>query len=206
MIASLRGTVREKTAERVVIECSGVGFDVAMSAKTAAALPPEGEEVSLFVHTHAVKDGGIELYGFADRSERAAFELLIGVQGVGPRVALQVLGGIGAAELAEAIRRKDTTRLMALRGVGKRIAERLVTELQGRVDALMSAQPQASSPMPEGATVPSQLSERVAQALVALGYKQSQAERAAQAAVGIRGEAPLDELVREALRWTEVPR
>jgi holliday junction DNA helicase RuvA len=199
MIASLRGVVLERSADRAVVECGGVGYEVFVSAATAAGLPPEGTEASLSIHTHAVKDGGLQLFGFADPRERAAFELLIGVQGVGPKLALQVLSGIAVAELAAAIARGELARLCAVRGIGKKTAERLVTELRDRVASLLDGSPVPAAP-PAG---PGGLVERVAQALVGLGYKAAPAERAARAAAEVLPDASIEVLVREALRQTE---
>jgi holliday junction DNA helicase RuvA len=199
MIASLRGVVLERGVDRAVIECGGIGYEVFVSVATAAGLPPEGAEARLTIHTHAVKDGGLQLFGFADPRERAAFELLIGVQGVGPKVALQVLSGIAVADLAAAIAHGEVARLCAVRGIGKKTAERLVTELRDRVAALLDG---TSAPAAPPAT-PGGLVERVAQALVGLGYKAAQAERAARAASGTLPDASIEVLVREALRQTE---
>jgi Holliday junction DNA helicase RuvA len=199
MIASLRGVVQERGADRAVIECGGVGYEVFVSAATAAGLPPDGAEVRLTIHTHAVQDGALQLFGFADPRERAAFELLIGVQGVGPKVALQVLSGIAVGELAGAIARGELTRLCAVRGIGKKTAERLVTELRDRVAPLLDGAPAPAAPP----AAPGSLVERVAQALVGLGYKAAQAERAARAAAEARPDASIEVLVREALRQTE---
>ena len=203
MIASLRGIVQERSPDRAVIECGGVGYDVLVSAATAAGLPPEGAEVRLSIHTHAVQDGGLQLFGFADPRERTAFELLIGVQGVGPKVALQVLSGISVADLAAAIARGEVARLVAVRGIGKKTAERLVTELRDRVASLIveGAPAPAAPPVAPGGLV-----ERVAQALVGLGYKAIQADRAARAALAAQPDAPIEVLVREALRQTEPAR
>jgi len=199
MIASLRGIVRERGADRAVIECGGVGYEVFVSAATAAGLPPEGAEARLSVHTHAVKDGGLQLFGFAEPRERAAFELLIEVQGIGPKLALQVLSGIAIGHLATAIARGEVARLCTVRGIGKKTAERLVTELRDRVGALVEGSPPPAAP----SAAPGGIAERVAQALEALGYRAAQAERAARAAAAALPDAPLEVLVREALRQTE---
>ena len=199
MIASLRGIVRERGADRAVIECGGVGYEVFVSAATAAGLPPEGAEARLSVHTHAVKDGGLQLFGFAEPRERAAFELLIEVQGIGPKLALQVLSGIAIGHLATAIARGEVARLCTVRGIGKKTSERLVTELRDRVGALVDGAPAPAAPP----VAPGGLVERVAQALVGLGYKAAQAERAALAATVALPEASIEVLVREALRQTE---
>ena len=199
MIASLRGVVRERGADRAVIECGGVGYEVFVSAATAAGLPLEGTEAVLSVHTHAVKDGGLQLFGFSDPRERAAFELLIGVQGIGPKVALQVLSGISVADLAGAIARGEVARLCTVRGIGKKTSERLVTELRDRVGGLLDGAPAPAAP----SVAPGGRVERVAQALVGLGYKAAQAERAALAATVALPEASIEVLVREALRQTE---
>ncbi|HEY3353347.1 MAG TPA: Holliday junction branch migration protein RuvA [Polyangia bacterium] len=204
MIASLRGVVLERLADRVVVEAGGVGYEVFVAGPTLAALPPDGSEVRLAIHTHAVKDGGLQLFGFGGGRERAAFELLIEVQGVGPKVALQVLSGMPVGELCAVIGRGDVARLCAVRGIGRKTAERLVMELKDKVQPLAGeAAGAAGAPAPPalGGVV-----ERAAQALQALGYKPGLAERAARAAAAALPDASLEALVREALRQAEVLR
>jgi len=198
MIASLRGVVRERAEGRVVVEVGGVGYEVFVTGPTAATLPAE-VEVQLAIHTHAVQDGGLTLFGFTTAQERAAFEVLIEVQGVGPKVALQILGGMPVAELAAVIGRADVGRLVTVRGIGRKLAERLVTELKDKVAPLAAGAP----PVPAPAVPPSAAVARATQALCALGYRPGHAERAARAAAAALPDAPVEALVREALRQAE---
>jgi holliday junction DNA helicase RuvA len=202
VIASLRGALLERGVDRVVIEAGGVGYEVFVTTATLSGLPAPGAEIKLAVHTHAVKDGGLQLFGFATAVERQAFQLLIEVQGVGPKVAVQILSGMPVGELAAAITRGDVARLCTVRGIGRKTGERLVMELRDKVAALGAdaSQPREVSP-PAGADA-----GRAAEALVRLGYRPGLAERAAQAAARTMPGAPFEALVREALRQAEALR
>ena len=132
MIASVRGPVLARHGHDVVLETAGVGYRLAVSAQTMRDLPGIGEEA--FLHAHLVlRDDAIALYGFASEAERELFLLLIGVQGVGPKVALAVLSGGSATELLGAIAAGDAPRFQAVPGIGKRTAERIIVELREKV-------------------------------------------------------------------------
>jgi Holliday junction DNA helicase RuvA len=132
MIASVRGSVTVRRPDHVVIETGGVGYRLAVSAETLKSVPAVGKEKLL--HTHLVmRDDGIYLYGFASEDERALFLLLIGVQGVGPKVALAVLSGGTTRELLRAIGAGDSARFQAVPGIGKRTADRIIVELREKV-------------------------------------------------------------------------
>ena len=132
MIASVRGEVTVRRPDHVVVECSGVGYRLAVSAHTLRAVPAAGEETLL--HTHlVVRDDGMQLYGFASEDERELFLMLVGVQGVGPKVALAVLSGGSPRELTNAIAAGDSARFQAAPGIGKRTAERIIVELREKV-------------------------------------------------------------------------
>ena len=132
MIASLRGRVLVRRPENVVVECGGVGYRVAVSAHTLQRVPPAGKEA--FLHSHLImRDDAIQLYGFASEEERDLFLMLIGVQGVGPKMALAVLSGGTPGELMNAIAAGDAARFQAVPGIGKRTAERIVGELREKV-------------------------------------------------------------------------
>jgi Holliday junction DNA helicase RuvA len=136
MIALVRGEVAVRTADSVVVLCGGVGYRLAVSAQTAGALPPVGREATLHAHL-IVRDDALQLYGFAAEAERELFLMLLGVQAVGPKVALAVLGGGSVGELYTAIASGDAARFQAVPGVGKRTAERIIVELREKVgDAL----------------------------------------------------------------------
>src|SRR3954464_8062755 len=132
VIASIRGPVVTRLPGDVVIEASGVGYRVNVSSETLAALPRAGEEATLLTHL-ILRDDGMHLYGFGSAPERELFLMLIGVQGVGPKVALAVLSGGAPRELLNAIATGDTARFQAVPGIGKRTAERIIVELREKV-------------------------------------------------------------------------
>jgi len=132
VIALLEGTVAVRRADRVVVSCAGVGYRLAVSAETLRHVPRVGEPSTLFTHLIA-RDDALLLYGFATEEERDLFLLLIGVQSVGPKVALAVLSGGPPRELLGAVAAGDTARLQAVPGIGKRTAERIVVELREKV-------------------------------------------------------------------------
>jgi holliday junction DNA helicase RuvA len=132
VIASVRGEVRTRLPGGVVIEAAGVGYRLAVSSETLRHVPAVGREARLLAHL-VLRDDGIHLYGFAAEAERELFLLLIGVQGVGPKVALAVLSGGGPRELLNAIASGDSARFQAVPGIGKRTAERIIVELREKV-------------------------------------------------------------------------
>ena len=132
MIALLEGTVAVRRADHVVVSCGGVGYRLAVSAETLRHVPRVGEPATLFTHL-IVRDDALQLYGFATEEERDLFLLLIGVQSVGPKMALAVLSGGPPRDLLGAVAAGDTARLQAAPGIGKRTAERIVVELREKV-------------------------------------------------------------------------
>ncbi len=132
MIASVRGSVVTRLPGEVVIEAAGVGYRLAVSAETLRAVPAVGAEGRLLAHL-VLRDDGMHLYGFASESERELFLMLIGVQSVGPKVALAVLSGGSPRELLNAIATGDAARFQAVPGIGKRTAERIIVELREKV-------------------------------------------------------------------------
>jgi Holliday junction DNA helicase RuvA len=132
MIASVRGKVVIRRPESVVVECAGVGYRLAVSAHTLQQVPHVGDEA--FLHSHLImRDDGMHLFGFAAEDERDLFLMLLGVQGVGPKVALAVLSGGTTGELLNAIAAGDSKRFQAVPGIGKRTAERIIVELREKV-------------------------------------------------------------------------
>jgi Holliday junction DNA helicase RuvA len=132
MIALVAGEVAVRRADHVVVSCGGVGYRLAVSAETLRHVPRVGEEAML--HTHlVVRDDALALYGFATEEERDLFLLLIGVQSVGPKMALAVLSGGSPRDLLSAVAAGDVARLQAVPGIGKRTAERIVVELREKV-------------------------------------------------------------------------
>lgn len=192
MIARLRGRLIEKAPEQIVVDVGGVGYQLAISLQSFARLPALGDVVDLRVHTH-VREDALQLFGFLDDGERALFLLLIQVATIGPRVAMAVLSGLEAGELARALADGDAKRLTAIPGIGKKKADLIVLQLREKVRTLAIMHPDESHP-----TIAGDGAEAVS-ALVNLGYKPQEAERAVRSAEQA-GSAPLPELIREALR------
>ena len=135
MIARLAGTVLEKHPMRVVIDVAGVGYDVHVPLSSFSAVGEPGTSLTLRIHTH-VREDALVLYGFASALEQLLFERLIGVSGIGPKLALAVLSGLPPAELVQAIAGSDVARLTSTPGVGKKTAERIVLELKDKITAM----------------------------------------------------------------------
>ncbi len=150
MIARLSGILAEKGADHAVLDVGGVGYLVHLSAVSIASLPPEGERTTLRTFTN-VRQDAIELFGFATEDEEAVFRALIDVKGVGPRAAQNILSGIQAKDLAQAIAQGDVARLTKVPGVGKKTAERLVVELKEKLALLARAAGPAKAPPGAGA-------------------------------------------------------
>ena len=196
MIAFLRGRVLDNDGESAVIEAGGVGYQVFVSAETAAALPAVGGETEVFVHAHFIQDEPLRLYGFSDAGERRLMQTLIGVQGVSPRIALQVLAAIEPEELVRAIATGDVGRLTQVKGVGRKIAERLALELREKI-LTVSAGKGAAAPAPAATgRVPAGVLGDVYGALAGLGYKPGEIEPLLEDMDPAR---PVAELVRDAL-------
>jgi Holliday junction DNA helicase RuvA len=195
MIASLRGTVLDKGAEAIVIEAGGVGYSVTLTASAMRSLPPVNSEARLFIYTHAVQDSPWQLYGFADGDERQVFETLLSVQGVGPRVAVALLSGLPVPDLVRAITGGDLGRLTQIRGVGRKIAERLALELRDKIGAV-AREGGALAPLPASSGVPAGRLGEVHGALLALGYKPNEFEAVLPT---LDAELPAADLVKRAL-------
>jgi len=198
VIAHLRGTIHEKYPNRIVVDVSGVGYDVFVPLSTFYGLGEPGTDVALRIHTH-VREDALALYGFATMLEQGLFERLIGVSGIGPKLALAVLSGIEPTDLMHAIERADVARLTAIPGVGKKTSERIVLELKDRLPRAAAIAPAAGGAPPP----PSALRDDVVSALVNLGYHRPLAEKAADAAVKTLGSSPdagFERALRQALR------
>ena len=196
MIGRLSGIVLEKRPDRALVDAAGVGYELHVPLGTFAALPATGERASLHVHTH-VREDAILLFGFATPEEKALFERLITVAGIGPKLALSVLSGLPVPELVRAIAAQDVKRLSSIPGVGKKLAERLGVELKDKVAGIVSA---TSPPAFESAAAGSGLFEDAVGALVNLGYRKPQAEAAVKAAGDTVDPADLPALLSAALR------
>jgi Holliday junction DNA helicase RuvA len=176
MIAFLRGILLERTPNRVVLDVHGVGYELLIPVSTFQCLPAAGAEVALHAYTQAREDA-LQLFGFGTAREKAIFERLLSVSGVGPRMALAALSGLSVNELAAAIAASDLARLTAVPGIGKKTAERICVELRDKVAewAAAEAPAQPSAPLPAAA-------EEVLSALVNLGYARPLAEKAVRRA------------------------
>jgi Holliday junction DNA helicase RuvA len=171
MIASLRGALLESGPDPAVIEAGGVGYAVTLTAAAQRALPPLGSTTFLLIHTHVVKDGPTQLYGFCDAEERRVFETLLSVQGVGPKVALAILSSLPLGDLVRAIAAADIATLIRIRGVGRKTAERIAVELRDKIGiAGKDGGPAGNLP----SVVPAGRIGEVHAALTALGYKPSE--------------------------------
>ena len=194
MIARLSGTLLEKRGDVAVVDVGGVGYLVHLSLQSMARLPAEGAEVRLRTYTH-VREDALQLFGFANEDEERLFLLLIGVSGVGPRLAQTILSGMPAPELAAALIGEEIGRLTQISGVGKKTAERLVLELKDKLktSGLLGRTAQAAVPLSGSGALVS--------ALLNLGYKPAAAERTAEAVRRSLGPAAaVEDQLREALR------
>ena len=193
MIAHLSGALLEKHLQRLVIDVGGVGYDLHVPLSTFYAVGEPGAPVRLRVHTH-VRDDAIQLFGFMTALELVLFERLIGVSGIGPRVALAVLSGIEPNELVRAIRGGDVGRLTRIPGIGRKTAERMVLELKDRMPE--GAEPHADDAVPAGADVRAD----VLSALANLGYQAHLVEKAVDRVLKDADERSFEFVLRQVLR------
>jgi Holliday junction DNA helicase RuvA len=191
MIGRLTGRLAEKSPDQLTLDVGGVGYLVHIPLSTFYELPEAESPASLFIHTH-VREDTLALYGFLTERERSLFLLLLSVAGIGPRVALTVLSGIPPVELVEALRSQDVRRLMAIPGVGKKTAERMVLELAEKA-ARFAAEPGVSAPAAVSA-------EDVTSALVNLGYRRAEADRAVEAIARTGAPKDFGEYLKQSLK------
>jgi Holliday junction DNA helicase RuvA len=170
MIAHLRGKLLSKKPNQAIVEVGGVGYDVIISVSSFADLPAAGNEVTFHIHTH-VREDVIALYGFLRLTEKHLFEKLITVSGIGPKLAITILSGMGADAMVSSIRGNDIVRLTRIPGIGKKTAERMVLELRDKL-------PQPTAETPDTLPIVSGVAEDVISALVNLGYQRAIAEKA----------------------------
>ena len=197
MIAHLQGVLVVKTVERVVLDVHGVGYQAVVPLSTYYALPDLQERVTLLT-TLYVREDTMRLYGFATPEEQEMFELLISVSSVGPRLALNMLSSLTAVDLRQTIAQAETRRLQAIPGVGRKTAERVVLELQEKMAALgLSASGQSSLLV----SADEQVMQDVISALLNLGYRQQEAEKAMRAARAKQDDRlTLEALLKDALQ------
>jgi Holliday junction DNA helicase RuvA len=193
MIALLRGVLIEKHPNQAVVETGGVGYDVTIPVSTYTHLPDAGAEVRLRIHTH-VREDALALYGFLTQDEKALFEKLIGVSGIGPKLAVTILSGLPAADLIHAIARGEVEKLVRIPGIGKKTAERMVLELRDKLPAVTGEEPAA----PTAATL-SPVEQDVLSALLNLGCGRPQADAAVRKAKAAGAGQEFEPLFRRAL-------
>ena len=213
MIAHLRGTLIDRLGGAVVVECMGVGYEVWVSGTTMMAMPPIGDEVALRIFTHA-QENKIALYGFSSSQERELFDLLITVKRVGPSSAIKILSaGAGTHEIAQMIASEQLRALTSLKGVGKKTAEMIIVELREKCEMMLATWGASGVHLPDSVsrvvTPPSAATPfgamiaDVRTALVHLGFKTNEAERAV-ATLEPRDDSTLESLLKQALQ--AVPR
>lgn len=202
MIGRLRGTLIEKSAPEILIECSGVGYEVTMPMTSFYELPELEQQAVIYTH-FVVREDAQLLYGFANKVERKLFRLLIKVNGVGPKLALAILSSMSADQFVNCVMFDDVTSIVKIPGVGKKTAERLLIEMRDRLkdwhsdtDAVAS-QPLSLDAQPNAKIVNNAKNDAI-HALVSLGYSQQQADKAIKAI--FKPELNSEDLIRDALK------
>lgn len=195
MIAQIRGELIEKRPGSVIVETQGIGYQVFVSLSTFYDLPETSQGVRLYTYTH-VREDLLQLFGFSTFREKEIFQTLLGVSGIGPKLALNILSGIAPAELVASLQAEDVARLTAIPGVGRKTAERLVFDLKEKIGKI-AASGEAPKEKKGGKD---RLAEDVISALVNLGYRKNQAEAVVERIWRLRPEASLEEILRESLR------
>jgi Holliday junction DNA helicase RuvA len=197
MIAFLKGNLLKKTTETLIIDNGGIGYEVIAPLSTFYALPEEGEQVSLHIYTHVREDAFI-LFGFNTALEKKIFRLLISVSGIGPKLATNILSGIGPDVLLEAIAIGDLVQLQSIPGVGKKTAERIVLELKDKAQKVETdlVLPSSKFTILKDRTVP----KDALSALLNLGYSAKAAKIAVDKAILNVKEVSLEGVIKEALR------
>jgi len=197
MIAHLKGILFKKTTQSIIINVGGVGYEVSVPLSTFYSLPETDESVSLQIHTH-VKDDSLTLFGFNTSLEKALFLMLVSVSGIGPKLSINILSGMGPQDLLEAIAHGDAIRLQAIPGIGKKTAERIALELKDRASKALGEMD--ISPVPVSRGKDRVIIEDALSALMNLGYSPKSAKMAIERAKSRVKEMTLEDLIREALR------
>lgn len=180
MIAHIRGSILSKTPASVIVDCAGVGYELAISVTTYTELGEPGAEARLHVYTH-VREDAILLFGFAEPQEKRLFEKLLTISGIGPKLAITVLSGIAAERLVGAIRAGDHATLTKIPGIGKKTAERVVLELKDKLDDMQGFVSGSAETTPAAASLGA-TADDVLSALVNLGYPRPIALKAVETA------------------------
>ena len=194
MIGQLSGCLLDKSPTRVLLDVSGVGYEILIPLSTFEQLGPVGENATLLTHLH-VREDILQLYGFASRNEKHLFQILLTVNGVGPKLAQGILSGCSVEMFCNYIKQNATAALTKIPGIGKKTAERLVLELRDRINQWDISQEKKGA-----ATGPAALSEEALLALLTLGYPRNEAEKAIRQALAENADLPVEELIKQALR------
>jgi Holliday junction DNA helicase RuvA len=197
MIAHLSGLLLRKTTESLIIDAGGIGYEVSVPLSTFYTLPDKDERVSLHIYTH-VREDALVLFGFHTKLEKDIFIMLISVSGIGPKLSINILSGIGPQELLGAIACGDAIRLQAIPGVGKKTAERIALELKDRASKVLDREEISPPQIPEEED--RRLIDDALSALLNLGYSAKLAKQAIEKAQSAVTEITLEGLIREALR------
>ena len=197
MIAHLRGTLLEKHPNTVIVDVQGVGYEVAIPVSAFSSLPEKGGTVSLHIHTH-VREDALALFGFLSAADKALFEKLTSVSGIGPSVAIKTLSGMTGADLVNAIRTGAIEQLVRIPGVGKKTAERMVLELRDKLDLAGLPDRAMAAAAPKSAF--SATEEDVISALMNFGANRPSAEAAVNKATSASEPNDFDPLFRRALK------
>lgn len=199
MIGRLTGSIVERTLEGAcVVDVNGVGYEVHVPLGALGRLPDAPAIATLHVHTH-VREDAFVLYGFATPDDRAAFRALLGVNGIGPKLALAILSAMSANELADALQRGDKARFKGVSGVGAKLVERLVLELKGKLEFARGGAPNLPPVKPKLSPAFAGTLGTVHAALVQLGFRPQEAEQAVEKIGSGADGKPPEELLREAL-------
>lgn len=201
MIAWLNGTLIMKSPQGIVLDVNGVGYQVQVSLNTFYQLPDLKNSLSLHIHTH-VREDALSLFGFMTPKERDLFLLLLGVSGIGPKLAMTILSGLSFSELVQAVQKEDLARLGTVPGIGKKTAGRVVLELKEKITALALGDTDAGGHRPSSLELPasSAMLEEVLSALVNLGYNRQVIKPKVEALCREKGSASLEDLIRESLK------
>jgi len=197
MIAHITGTLFSKSPQSVVVDTAGVGYQIFIPLSTFYQLPDEMEKVSLHVYTH-VREDVLQLFGFQTGIEKQLFLFLISVSGIGPKLALNILSGIGLEDLISAIVRADSERIAAVPGVGRKTSQRITLELKEKVSSLSEGM--EMRPREEARIRKKEDFDDVLSALINLGYPSRSAKKAIEGVLQGDSEMNLETLLREALR------
>lgn len=201
MIAHLSGTLLSKQATSVILDVSGVGYEVTIPLSTFYELEDAGSTVQLRIYTH-VREDALQLYGFKTARERELFLRLISVSGIGPKLGITLLSGMSADEMISSIRTNNLAKLTLIPGVGRKTAERLVMELRDKVASLSAEVEEELGTKTDATAVPTEDSMRAdaLSALLNLGYQRNAAEKAVTAAMSETSDVSVESILRSSLR------